>query len=169
MKISMLDSEMGVDFLAIRTVVVLLVAAALIAMSAVYVNGYAAGFSRDKARQEVSRIAEACRAEYVESCPDAGDGVSIDAAIPQCVRRVVFGGSPGNGSAIKRDSRVYFIEYADGSCETNVLDARLAYGNDTSHMASDDPVVLYPGRHSLNVKAESLNGSVVAAIYGGSP
>lgn len=163
----MLDSEIGVDFLAMRTVVVLLVAAALIAMSAVYVNGYAAGFSRDKARQEVSRIAEACRAEYAESCPDANDGVSIDVAIPKCVRRVVFGGSPENGSAIKRDARVYFIEYADGSREISVPDTRFAYGNDTAHMASDDPVVIYPGRYSLNVKAESLNGSVVVAIYGG--
>jgi hypothetical protein len=168
MKISMLYSEMGVDFLAMRTVVVLLVAAALIAMSAVYVNGYAAGFSKDKARQELSRIAEASRAEYVESCPDAGDGASIDVALPQCVRRAVFGGSPGNNSTIKREARAYYIEYADGSFETHVLDARFACGNDTGHMACDEPVVLYPGRYSLNVKAETMNGSVVAAIYGGS-
>jgi hypothetical protein len=164
----MLHSEMGVDFLAMRTVVVLLIAAALIAMSAVYVNGFAAGFSKDKAKQEVNRIAEASRAEYAESCPDSGDGISIDVAIPQCVRQAVFGGSPGNSSEIKRDERVYYIEYTDGSCESNVLDARFAYGNDAGPMASDDPVVLYPGRYSLNVKAESLNGSIVAAIYGSS-
>jgi hypothetical protein len=167
MKISMLYSEMGVDFLAMRTVVVLSIAAALIAMAAVYVNGYAAGFSKDEAGQEVNRIAEAARAEYAESCPDAGDGISINVVIPQCVRRVVFGGSPGNNSTLKRDAEVYFIEYADGSCETHVLDARLAYGDNTGHMASDRPVVLYPGRYSLKVRASSLNGSIVAAIYGG--
>jgi len=168
MKISMLHSDTGVDFLAMRTVVVMLIAAALIAMSAVYVNGYVAGFSKDKARQEVNRITEASRAEYAESCPDGGDGVSIDVAIPQCVRRAVFGGSPGNGSMIRRDAHVYYVEYADGSCETHVLDARFAYGNDTGHVASDDPVVLYPGSYLLNVKAETVNGSIMAAIYGGS-
>ena len=169
MKISMLYSEIGVDFLAMRTVVVLLIAAALIAMSAVYVNGYAAGFSKDKARQEINRIAEASRAEYAESCPDTGDGASIDVTIPQCIRRAVFGGSPGNGSMIQREAHVYYIEYADGSFETRALEANFAYGNDTDHKASDDPVVLYPGSYLLHVKAETMNGSIVAAIYGGSP
>ena len=168
MKISMLYSEMGVDFLAMRTVIVLLIAAAVIFMSAVYVNGYAAGFSKDKARQEINRIAEASRAEYAESCPDTGDGASICVAIPQCVRRAVFGGSPGNGSMIRRETHAYYIEYADGSIETHVLDARFAQGNETGHMASDDPVVLYPGSYILKVKAETMNSSVVAAIYGGS-
>ena len=169
MKISMIYSEMGVDFLAMRTVVVLLIAAVLIAMSAVYVNGYAAAFSKDKARQEINRIAEASRAEYAESCPDTDDGISISVAIPQCVRRAVFGGSPGNGSMIQREASAYYVEYSDGSFETHVMNARLAYGNETGHMANDDPAVLYPGSYLLNVKAETMNGSIVVAIYGGSP
>jgi len=165
----MLYSEMGVDFLAMRTVVVLLIAAALIAMSAVYVNGYAVGFSKDQARQEIDRIAEVSGAEYAESCPDTGDGVSIDVAIPRCVRRAVFGGTGENNSTVKRQACVYYIEYTDGSSETRVLDARLAYGNDTSQVARDEPVVLYPGRYSLNIKSETMNGSIFAAIYGGAP
>ncbi len=164
----MLSCDKGADFLTMRVVVVLLVAAVLTAMAAVYVDGYMAGFFRDRARQEAARIAEAARAEYVESCPDAGEGSAIDITVPRDVRRMVFGGSI-NGTDVERDARAYFIEYADGSAEAYVSDARFAYGNDTDHSASDVPVVLYPGDHALRIKLVTVNGSIAAAIYGGSP
>jgi hypothetical protein len=168
MKKSMLSCDKGADFLTMRIVVVLMIAAALIAMAAVYVDGYTAGFSMDRARQEAARIAEASRSEYVESCPDAGEGSAIDVTVPGSVRRIVFGGSI-NDTGVERDARAYFIEYPDGSAGTYVSDARFAYGNDTDHTASDAPVALYPGDYSLRIRLLTVNGSVDAVIYGGSP
>jgi hypothetical protein len=137
-------------------------------MAAVYVDGYIAGFSGDRARQEAARIADIARAEYVESCPDAGEGSTIEAMVPGSVRRVVFGGSI-NGTGVGRDPEAYFIEYSGGSTEAYVSDARFAYGNDTGDTASDVPVALYPGDHTLRIKVVTVNGSAAAAIYGGSP
>ena len=93
MKKSMLDEE-GVDFLAMRTVVVLIAAALLISAAAVFVEGYMDNMSRDRARQIAGQIAALARAEYVMGCPGTGSGTTLTVTVPGCVRSMVFGRSP---------------------------------------------------------------------------
>ena len=167
MKISMKNSDAGVDFLAMRIVIVLLLVAVLIAAAAAYVEGYTNNMSRNSARQELTKVAEAARSIYVESCPDTGDSVNVDMKIPESVRIAVFGGLPGNNTTIEREPTAYYLEYKDGSLETYVTNVRYAKLNMSSGNASDEPVVIYPGGHSLRIELRTLNDTAVAAIAGG--
>lgn len=169
MKISMMHCDKGVDFLTMRIVVTLILAAALIAISSTYVNEYLAGASRDMARAEAGRIAELARAEYVDGCPDIGDGQTIDIHVPAGVNRIIFGGVRYGNSSIGRNANAYFIEYTDGRIETFISDAKFAYGDQSNHTVIDRPVVLYPGEYTLNTRAMKVNDMIETTIFGGSP
>jgi hypothetical protein len=165
MKKSMLDEE-GVDFLAMRMVVVLIAAALLISATAVYVEGYLDNMSRDRARQAAGQIAALARAEYVIGCPGAGSRATLAVTVPGCVRSIVFGRSPEDVPG-NRDGRAYYIEFQNGMEETKISDVPFAYGDPGSDAARDSCVVLYPGGHSLQLEPVAINGTYAIAIYGG--
>jgi len=165
MKKSMLDEE-GVDFLAMRMVVVLIAAALLISASAVYAEGYLDNMSRDRARQAAGQIAALARAEYVMGCPGAGSRVTLSVTVPGCVRSIVFGRSPEDVPG-NRDGRAYYIDFQNGMEETKISDVPFAYGDLVSGGIRDSCVVFYPGDHSLQLELVAINGTYAIAIYGG--
>jgi hypothetical protein len=165
MKKSMLDEE-GVDFLAMRMVVVLIVAALLISAATIYVKGYLDNMSRDRARLTAGQIAALARAEYVIGCPGVGSRAALAVTVPGCVRNIVFGGSPEDVPG-NRDSRAYYIEFQNGMEETKISDVPFAYGDPGSGAVRDSCVVLYPGDHSLQLEPVSINGTYAIAVYGG--
>lgn len=117
--------ERGADFLGMRLTVVLVAAALLLAFAAAYVDAFADRASRERARQEASRIAGLARAEYAAGGPDSG--TSIQVAIPRCVKRLAFDGS------------AYTIEFEDGSMETRPAGCPFI------------AAALYPGTYRLDI------------------
>jgi len=130
----MLDND-GVDFLGMRLAVVLIAAALLLALAAVYVKDFTDGASKERARREAGRIAALAGAEYASRCP--GDTAAISVAIPDTVRRMAFGGD---------DARAYSIEFRDGAREAHVADCRFS------------PATLYPGYHRLELETVAGDG-----------
>ena len=161
----MLDEE-GVDFLAMRTVVVLIAAALLISAAAIFVKGYTDNMLRDSARGTASHIAAMARAEYISGCPGTGSRTAVPVTVPRCVRDIVFGRSPDDLPG-DRDDHVYFIEFQDGMIETKRSEVPFAYGDPSSGNASDSGISFYPGEYSLELEVMSFNGSYAVAIYGG--
>ncbi len=142
MKKSMLDDD-GVDFLGMRLAVVLIAAALLLSLAAVYVNDYTDRASRERARQEAGRIASLARAEYASGCPGTGSTASITVAIPPGVRRMAFGTD---------DARIYSIEFQDGTREEHATDCRFS------------PVTLYPGYHRLELETVADDGGYAISL-----
>jgi len=134
----MLDED-GVDFLGMRLAVVLIAAALLLSLAAVYVNDYTDRASRERARQEAGRIVSLAQAEYASGCPGTGSTASISVAVPSSVRRMVFG--------TDMDSRAYFIEFSDGTLETYAAGCRFS------------PLILYPGDYRLDLETVEDNGT----------
>jgi hypothetical protein len=140
MKKSMLDDD-GVDFLGMRLAVVLISAALLLSLAAVYVNDYTDRASRERARQEAGRIASLAQAEYASGCP--GSKASMAVTIPRSVRRMAFGTD---------DARTYFIEFQDGSREAHAAECRFS------------PATLYPGYHRLELEAVAGDGGYAVSL-----
>lgn len=162
--------EKGVDFLSVRLAVVIIVAAMVIAAASSYLGQVTAREQASRARDGVIRVVELSRMEYALSVPDEGTGTDIGLEIPPCVRRVVFGCSPGEaglGHGFDRYGGAYFIDYADGTSEIFVSDIGFAYGDAVTGKAMDDPVCVYPGVASLIIRIMTVNGTPMAVIFGG--
>jgi len=142
MKKSMLDEDC-VDFLGMRLAVVLIAAALLLSMAAIYVNDFTDRASRERARQEAGRIASLARAEYASGCPGTGSTAPISVNIPDSIRRMAFGTD---------DARTYFIEFSDGALETYAADCRFS------------PATLYPGNHRLELEAVADDGGYAISL-----
>jgi type II secretory pathway pseudopilin PulG len=138
----MLDDD-GVDFLGMRLAVVLIAAALLLSLAAVYVNDCTDRASRERARQEAGRIASLAQAEYASGCPGTGSTASMAVTIPRSVRRVAFGTD---------DARTYFIEFQDGSREVHAAECRFS------------PATLYPGYHRLELEAAAGDGGYAVSL-----
>lgn len=143
----MLDED-GVDFLGMRLAVVLIAAALLLSLAAVYVNDYTDRASRERARQEAGRIVSLAQAEYASGCPGTGSTASISVAVPSSVRRMAFG-ITGNGTD---NARMYFIEFQDGNVEAHIADCRFT------------PFTLYPGDHRLELETITNGGTHAVAL-----
>jgi len=162
MKKSMLD-EKGVDFLTMRTAVVLLAAALLISASAVFVKGYEDNLSRDRARQAADSIAAFARTEYAMGCPGTGSSTGVFATIPGCVKRMVFGRAPEG----ERNNRAYFIEFLNGMVESRVSEVPFTYGDTASGHSIDAGVALFPGEYALELMTLPANDTYTVAVFGG--
>ncbi len=127
----MLDDD-GVDFLGVRLAVVLIAAALLLSLAAVYVNDYAGREARDRARQEAFRIASVAEAGYASGAPGSTAPISI--IVPNAVKHMAFAGY------------TYTIEFQDGSREAYV--ANCLFSNAT----------LYPGYHRLEAEVIANDG-----------
>lgn len=158
--------ENGVDFLNMRLVVVLIAAALLLSVAAAGVKQYLDWSSRDRARQETGRIAALARAEYFAGCPGSGSREPLAVTVPACVRRIVFGRAPGDGTE-NRNTRAYFIEFTDGDIDTFVSDCPFGYGDGASGGFRDAGVALYPGEYALELETTDDGGTYAVAIYGG--
>ena len=137
MKKSMLDED-GVDFLGMRLAVVLVAAALLIALAAVYVNDHIDKASKERARQEARRIASIAGSEYASGAPGSTAPVSV--SIPDSVRRMAFIG------------RAYSIEFRDGSKEVYTAECRFS------------PAELYPGYHLLELETVAGDGGYAISL-----
>ena len=157
----MLGNDDGTDFLPARLIAVVVCATVLAAAAAAYAQQQAQDLSTGSARAGAARIAGAACAEYADSCPGAGDGATVAVTIPGSVRSVIFGGRPSNGTILRSDC-IYCIELGDGSTEIYSANAPFARGYASG--PRDEPLVLYPGKHLLRVRAEAMNGGFVAAI-----
>ncbi len=131
MKKSMLDDD-GVDFLGMRLAVVLIAAALLLSLAAVYVNDHMDREARERMRQEALRIVAISEAEYASGAP--GSTAPISVSIPGRVRRVAFSG------------RTCSIEFQDGSREVHAADCRFS------------PATLYPGCYRLEAEVVDDGG-----------
>jgi hypothetical protein len=127
----MLDDD-GVDFLGMRLAVVLITAALLLSLAAVYVNDLTGREARERARQEAFRIAAFAEAEYAAGAPGSTAPVSV--SLPNAVRYVAF------------VNRTFTIEFQDGSREVYTADCRFS------------PATLYPGYHRLGVELVANGG-----------
>ena len=128
--------EAGVDFLGMRLIVVLIVAALLISAAATYVEIYGDRYSRDLARRESARIANLACAEYAAAGP--GSDTRICVSIPRCVKRLSFAGG------------AYSIEFIDGVNETYASSCTFS------------PAVVYPGDQCLEIGITSDGSHAVS-------
>jgi hypothetical protein len=128
--------ERGVDFLGMKLVVVLVLAALLLSIAAVYVSDYVDKASRDMAGREASRIASIAEAEYASGAP--GSAAAMAVSIPAGIRRIGFG---------ENDPAAYSIEFDDGSAEVHVAGCRFS------------PAALYPGKYRINARLVESGGS----------
>jgi hypothetical protein len=159
--------EKGVDFLAMRTIVVTAAAAVLIITSSVYVNDFTAKSSQSAARMGAGKIAQMAMGEYAVGSLDTGAGRDASLTVPGSVRSVTFGAAPGgNTLGNARLSRMYFVEFGDGHNETYVAAAPFAIGNRSSRAVRDSAVTLYPGTYALELKSMTVNGTPMVVIYG---
>ena len=162
----------GVDFLSVRMVVVITAAAILMVAASSYIGNVVAVEQASHARDGVVRFAGLCRMEYALSASKGDSGILTSFDVPRCVRRIVFGCSPGEasrGDGFDRYRGAYFIEYVDGSIEIYVTDVNFAYGDIETGTALDIPVCIYPGRANLDVRIMPVNGTHMAVIFGGLP
>ncbi len=166
----MYGCDKGVDFLAMRTVVVTAAATILIMMAATYANDFMAKSSQSAARVATDRITQMAKSEYMNGCLDQGAGRDVSLTVPASVRSITFGAAPGNTTRGKtRFSKMYFIDFGDGHNETYVSDSPFAIGNRSSRAVNDSAVTLYPGTYALELKSVTVNGTPMIAIYGDFP
>jgi hypothetical protein len=163
----MYGCEKGVDFLAMRTIVVTAVAAVLIITASVYVSDFTVKSSQSAARAGADRIAQTAREEYMTGSLDMGAGRDASLTVPGSVRSVTFGAAPGGNTLGRaRHSRMYFVEFGDGHNETYVAEAPFAIGNRSSRAVRDSAVILHPGTYALELKSMTVNGTPMVVIYG---
>ena len=159
-------SENGSDFLIMRLTAVLLVSSLLLGAAVSFAGNEVLSHNAGDARSCAFTVAEAARLEYVMGSPGEG-GTVIETDVPQSVRCIVYGGSPGEWPGKDRTECAYYIEFTDGRIETYVTDVRFSFGDSTGD-ALDRPVAIYPGNNRLTLKLSIVNESTTLAIFGGS-
>ncbi|CAJ35789.1 hypothetical protein [Methanocella arvoryzae] len=157
----MFDDDSGADFLPAKLMVMVIVAALLIVLTASGMADLAGAHSEYQARAEADRIYELARLSYAGDCPGQSAGRSLDVSVPSTVRMIAFGAIPVNGTTVRAD-RSYFIEYSNGRSDTYVSD--IPFACDQPDGPADVPLLLYPGKYYLTVSPASLNGSYKACI-----
>jgi hypothetical protein len=157
----MLENEDGTDFLPVRLATVLIIASLVLVSAAVYATEVGGQASKAAARDCASKIVAIAAAEYAESCPGQGSGALADVAVPGIVCRMTFGlepaGSPAEGTG------TYSIRYVDGSDEIYLSGVPLGSGSPPS--VRGGPLVLYPGRYSIRIRTEEVDGRLMALLY----
>jgi hypothetical protein len=153
----MLENEEGADFLPMRLVAVLVIASLVLISAAIYVTEVIGQSSKAAARACVSKIIAVAAAEYAESCPGTGDGAIVDALIPANVYRMTFGAGPAE------DTTACSIRYTDGTDELYRAAVPLCSGDPVPGRGG--PLVLSPGRYSVRIRTEEINGRLMAVIY----
>jgi hypothetical protein len=157
----MRKNDEGAEFLPMKLVTVLILAAIVLAFALSYTLAFIDRSSTAMARASAARIATLALTEYAEGCTGAGDGVQTAVKVPGSVRMIVFGSVRTNSLA--EWAGTYTIQYRDGSNETYFAGAPLGAGG--SAPARGGPLVLYPGQYSLRIGIEAVNGNMMALIY----
>jgi hypothetical protein len=151
----MLENDEGADFLPVKLAIVLIATTLVLTFTIPYPLALIDRSSTVTARAAAARIAATALAEYAEGCPGAGEGVRADVTIPANVRMIVFGP--------EKQADSYTIYYRDGSSETYFAGAPLGAGGPVP--ACGGPLALYPGRYSVRIRIEAVNGSLTALLY----
>lgn len=166
----MIKCDMGTDFLVVRLIVVLIASAVLIATASACIEDAVSRASIGHARAEIGQMVELARLEYSTGTPE-GDGYNVDLKVPRSVRKAVFGCSPDeleHCMETGRSASIYYIEFQDGHVDTYLTDIKFSCGDRSTGNVYDSPVVLYPGKYSLDIRTVIVNGNCTLAIYGGS-
>ena len=161
----MLENDEGADFLPMRLIAVLIVAVLALAVAAIALTDAVGLSSKAAARACAARIVAMATSEYANSCPDRSDGARFEAYVPGCVCTMAFGlAAEVEGSTPSEDEHCLCrLQFADG-CEETVL-AGVPLGAGGPLPGRGEPLVLYPGQYDICVRAETVNGSVMALIY----
>ncbi len=161
----MLKNEDGADFLPMRLAAVMVAASVALAFAATYAMALIDRSSVAAARASAAGIVGVAAAEYAEGCPGSGDGVLIGVSVPGNVLMIEFGTMPAGGAPIggtQNAAGVYTIHYIGGNNETYFSGVPL--GMDSPDQACGGPFVLYPGRYTVRIRIQLVNGSVMALI-----
>jgi hypothetical protein len=157
----MLENDSGADFLPMRLATVLVISSLVLVSTAVYVYEVAGQSTRAAARDCALKIAATAMAEYTESCPGRGYGAIVSLSVPDCVRTITFGRGPANGATGRTGT--CSIQYADGSSELHLTGVPL--GSGCQGPGRGGPLVLYPGKYSIRICTEEVDGSVMALLH----
>lgn len=150
----MMKNDDGADFLPMRLLAVLVVTSLVLLASGEYVAQWADQSSKAAARACAAKIVATAAAEYAESVPGHG-GTCIDVCVPGCVRWIALGAAE-TGGAGRSDGNVCCLQFADGSREYLAAGVPLGSGS--------GPAVLYPGRYTVRIRTETVNGSIMELI-----
>ncbi len=157
----MLENDVGADFLPMRLVAVMVIVLILLASAAAYASDITSQSSKAAARAGIARIAAVASVEYAEDCPDSGDATQLGLSVPAIVRTIVIGAASSDASGEGAMGACH-IHYVDGSCETYYAGLPLGSGDPAG---KGGPIVLFPGRYTIDICVEILDGRPMAMIY----
>jgi hypothetical protein len=156
----MRENEDGADFLPMRLTTVLIVASLVLAGMAVRANDIVGQWSKAAARDCALKIIAVAAAEYAESCPGQGEGTLVAITLPESVKRLTIGPAPADSAAA--DAGACSLHYTDGSDELYL--AGVPLGNGGPPEGRGEALVLGPGRYSIRIEAEEVNGRLMALL-----
>ena len=157
----MRENEDGADFLPMRLTTVLIVASIVLAGMAIQANEIIGQSSKSAARDCALKIIAAAAAEYTEGCPGPGEGTLIAVTLPESVNRMTIGPAPADGTTA--DTGTCSLHYTDGSDELYL--AGVPLGNGSPPEGRGGPLVLGPGRYSIRINTEEVDGRLMALLH----
>jgi hypothetical protein len=157
----MLENEDGSDFLPMRLTTVLIVASLVLVGMAVQANEIVGQLSKAAAKDCALKIVAAAAAEYTDGCPVQGEGTIIAVTLPESVSRMTFGPVPAENLAA--DTGACSLHYTDGSDEQFLAGVPLGKGGPPEERGG--PLILSPGRYSIRISTENVDGRLMALLY----
>lgn len=157
----MLENEDGADFLPMRLTSVLIVASLVLVGMAVHANEIVGQSSKTAARDCALKIIAVAAAEYTEGCPGQGEGTLIAVMLPESVNRMTIGPAPADST--EAYTGACSLHYTDGSDELYL--AGVPLGNGSPPEGRGGSLVLSPGRYTIRIKTEDVNGRLMALLH----
>lgn len=164
----MRENEDGADFLPMRLTTVLIVTSLVLVSMAVQANEIIGQSSKAAARDCALKIIATAAAEYAEGCPGTGEGALIAVTLPESVNRMTIGPAPADSMAddadrAAADTGACSLCYTDGSDELYL--AGVPLGNGSPPEGRGGPLVLGPGRYSIRINTEEVDGRLMALLH----